>query len=81
VHGLLSGGCGDSSAKRKFPSDKVYRRNDRGIVGVESLSLQRLAFFDIHTGVGRAAQSHGSQGTESHATHHGGMCSHHGGVC
>ena len=38
VRGLPSGGCGDSSAEREFPSDKVYRRNDRGIVGVESLS-------------------------------------------
>jgi hypothetical protein len=26
---LPSRGCGDSSAERKFPSDKVYRRNDR----------------------------------------------------
>jgi hypothetical protein len=32
-----SGGCGDSSAEREFPSDNVYRRDDRGIVGVESL--------------------------------------------
>jgi hypothetical protein len=38
-----------SNTEREFPSDKVYRRNDRGIVGVESLSLQGLAFFDIHT--------------------------------
>jgi hypothetical protein len=36
VRGLPSGGCGDSSAEREFPSDKVYRRDDRGIVGVES---------------------------------------------
>jgi hypothetical protein len=36
VHGRPSGGCGDSSAEREFPSDKVYRRDDRGIVGVES---------------------------------------------
>jgi len=27
----------ESSAEREFPSDKVYRRDDRGIVGVESL--------------------------------------------
>jgi hypothetical protein len=33
---LTSGGCGDSSAEREFPSDKVYRRDNRGIVGVES---------------------------------------------
>jgi hypothetical protein len=25
--------CGDSSAEREFPSDKVYRRDDRGIAG------------------------------------------------
>ena len=37
VHGLPSGGCGDSSTEREFPSDKVYRHDDRGIVGVESL--------------------------------------------
>jgi hypothetical protein len=36
VHGLLSGGCGDLSAEREFPSDKVYRRDDCGIVGVEA---------------------------------------------
>jgi hypothetical protein len=36
--GLPSGGCGDSSAEREFPSDKVYRRNDRGIVGVQAFS-------------------------------------------
>jgi hypothetical protein len=46
-----SGGCGDLIAEREFPSDKVYRRDDRGIVGVESFSLQGLAFFVIHTGV------------------------------
>jgi len=28
-----------SSDQRQFPSDKVYRRDDRGTVGVESLSL------------------------------------------
>jgi hypothetical protein len=48
VHGLLSGGCGDLSAERKFPSDKVYRRDYRGIVEVESLSPQGLAFVVIH---------------------------------
>jgi hypothetical protein len=35
--GLPSRGCGDSSAEREFSSDKVYRRDDCGIVGVESL--------------------------------------------
>jgi hypothetical protein len=54
VRGLPSGGCGDSSAEREFPSHRVYRRNDRGIVGVESFGLQGLAFFGIHTSVGRA---------------------------
>jgi hypothetical protein len=39
------GGCGGSRAEREFPSDKVYRRNDRGIVGVESLGPQGLAFL------------------------------------
>jgi hypothetical protein len=38
VHGLLSGGCGDLIAEREFPSDKVYRRDDCGIVRIESLS-------------------------------------------
>ena len=37
-----------SIAEREFPSDKVYRRDDRGIVGVEALSLQGLAFFFFH---------------------------------
>ena len=44
-----AGGCGDSSTEREFPSDKVYRRNDRRIVGVESLSLQGLVFVVIRT--------------------------------
>jgi hypothetical protein len=49
-----------SSAEREFPSDKVYRRDDRGIVGAESFGLQGLAFFGIHTSVGRAAWPDGS---------------------
>jgi hypothetical protein len=57
VHGLLSGGCGDLSAERKFPSDKVYRRDDRGIVEVESRSPQGLAFVVIHASVGLVALS------------------------
>src|SRR5271154_5816421 len=36
---ILSGGCGDSSTEREFPSDKVYRRDDRGVIGVESFCL------------------------------------------
>jgi hypothetical protein len=47
--------------EREFPSDKVYRRDDRGIVGVESFSAEGLAFFVIHTSVGRAACRYGSQ--------------------
>jgi hypothetical protein len=38
-----------SIAEREFPSDKVYRRDDRGIVEVESFGLQDLAFVVIHT--------------------------------
>jgi hypothetical protein len=49
VHGRPSGGYGDSTTEREFPSDKVYRRDDRGIVGVESLIPQGLAFVVIHT--------------------------------
>jgi hypothetical protein len=60
MHGLLSGGCGDLSAERKFLSDKVYRRDDRGIVEVESFSLRGLAFVVIHNTVGWAARSCGS---------------------
>ena len=49
VHGRTSGGCGDSSTEREFPSDKVYRRDDRRVVGVESFSAEGLAFVVIHT--------------------------------
>ena len=55
MRGLPSGRCTDLSAEREFPSDKVYRRNDRGIVVVESFGLQGLAFVVIHTSVGRGA--------------------------
>jgi hypothetical protein len=48
VHGLLSGGRGDFSDEREFPSDKVYCGDDRGIVGVKSLSAAGLAFVVIH---------------------------------
>jgi hypothetical protein len=41
--------CGDSSTERKFLSDKVYRRDDRGIIGVEPFNAEGLAFFVIHT--------------------------------
>jgi len=46
-----------SNTEREFLSDEVYRRDDCGIVGVESLSLQGLAFVVIHTSVGRATLS------------------------
>src|ERR1700761_4049725 len=45
LHGLLLGGSADSSTEREFPSDKIYRRNDRGIVGVESFSPQPFLFL------------------------------------
>jgi hypothetical protein len=40
--------CGDSSTEREFLSDNVYRRDDRGIVGVEPLSPEGLGVFVIH---------------------------------
>jgi hypothetical protein len=49
VHGRHSGRCGGSTTEREFPSDDLYRRDDRGIVRVESLIPQGLAFFVIHT--------------------------------
>jgi len=45
-------GCGDLIAEREFLSDKVYRRDYRGVLGVESLSAEGLAFVVIHTSVG-----------------------------
>jgi hypothetical protein len=67
--------CGASSAEREFPSDKVYRRNDRGIVGVESLSLQGLAFVVIDTFSGRAACRYGSPFvTSRHRTRNAKSC-------
>jgi hypothetical protein len=50
----------DSSTQREFPSDKVYRRDDCGVLGVESTGPQGLAFFVIHTSVVRAACRYGS---------------------
>jgi hypothetical protein len=61
VHGRHSGGCGDSSTELEFPSDNVYRRDDRGIVGVESFGAEGLAFVIIHTSVGHAACRYGSR--------------------
>ena len=40
--------CGELSTEREFPSDKVYRRDDRGVVGVESFNAEGPAFFVIH---------------------------------
>jgi len=37
-----------SNTEREFQLDKVYRRDDRGIVGVESFGFQDLAFVVIH---------------------------------
>ena len=55
-----------AAAVTQLPSEssqrtKVYRRDDRGVVGVESLSLQGLAFVVIHTSVGRDAHCQGFQ--------------------
>jgi hypothetical protein len=60
VHGLLSGGSADSSAEREFPSDKVYRPDDRWIVGVESISLAGLCVRRDPYRLRRAALSCGS---------------------
>jgi hypothetical protein len=65
VRGLPSGGCGDLRTQREFPSDKVYRRDDCGIVGVESFGLQCLAFVVIHTvlaGCAEQSPRHSSDG-------------------
>jgi hypothetical protein len=56
VYGLLSRGCGDSGAEPELPSDKVYRRDHRGIVGVESFGAEGLVFVGVHTSVGRAGR-------------------------
>jgi hypothetical protein len=40
---------GDSSTEREFPADKVYRREDRGIVGVEPFRPHSLGLFSVHT--------------------------------
>ena len=46
--GSCRAGAVISNTKRKFAPHKVYRRDDRGIVGVESFGLQGLAFVVIH---------------------------------
>ena len=48
VRGRPSGGCSDSSSEREFPSHKVYRGDDRGIVGVESFGPHGFRFFAFH---------------------------------
>jgi hypothetical protein len=42
--GLPSGGCGHSNTEREFPSDKVYRRDDRRIIGAESSPTDVFTF-------------------------------------
>jgi hypothetical protein len=49
VRGLPSGGCGDLTAEREFPSDKVYRREPRRVIGVEPFCLYGLGFFSVHS--------------------------------
>jgi hypothetical protein len=39
----------DQHRQRQFPSDKVYRSDDRGLVGVEALSPQCTSRYVIHT--------------------------------
>ena len=53
--GLPSGGCGDSSAERKFPSDKVYRRNVRGVIRGRALHRVGLRVRRHPHPLGRAA--------------------------
>jgi hypothetical protein len=65
VHGLPSGGCGDLTAEREFPSDKVYRRNPRRVIGVEPFCLYGLGFFSVHSIVGCGLRAY-------HALHHRG---------
>jgi hypothetical protein len=60
LHGLPSGRCTDSSAEREFPSDKVYRRDDRGIVGVEPFSPAQLGLLQRPHCLGREAWPDGS---------------------
>ena len=40
---------GRPRCEREFPSDKVYRGDERGLVGVEALSPQCTSFYVIHT--------------------------------
>ena len=56
---------GDLNTERKFPSDKVYRPDDRGSSGSSPSARRAAAFIVIHTSVGRAACRQGS--TFAHA--------------
>src|SRR5208282_4739507 len=68
VHGLLSGGCGDLIAEREFPSDKVYRRDDRGLVGVEfEISKDHAGNFRFHLKAPNGEIIAASQGYETKA--------------
>jgi hypothetical protein len=46
--------------RARVPIGQGYRRNDRGIVGVQAFIAQGVAFVIIHTRVGRAACRYGS---------------------
>jgi hypothetical protein len=50
VHGRPSGTARSLPyTGREFLSDKVYRRDDRRIVGVEPFGPHSLGFFSVHT--------------------------------
>src|ERR1700690_2158367 len=49
--GLPSGGCGDSSAEREFPSDKVYGRDDL------DCGVDRFVRFGVQDDVGVGGRS------------------------
>jgi hypothetical protein len=46
--GLQSGGCGDLSAEREFPSDKVYRRDDCGVLAGAVVALAATQSHNPH---------------------------------
>jgi hypothetical protein len=58
--GRPSRGCGDSSTEREFPSDKVYRRDDRGVIGIESPRPAQLGLLQRPHHLGREAWPDGS---------------------
>ena len=57
--------CANSSTEREFPSDRIYRGDDRGIVGVESLSPQGFGVFVVHTILDVCDRGCGSPGAPS----------------